>query len=42
MDVTSVVTYLTGSVTPAVVTLGGATLLLFVGIKGWKMIRRAV
>lgn len=42
MDVASVVTYISGTVTPAVTALGAAVLVLIVGIKGYKWVRGAM
>lgn len=41
MDVTAVTTFLSGDATTAIATIGGAVLLLVVGMKVWKRLRGA-
>ena len=41
IDTTAIVTEISGLVTP-IAAIGGAILLILVGIKGWKLIRRAM
>lgn len=41
IDTTAIVTEISGLGTP-VAAIGGAILLILVGIKGWKLIRRAM
>lgn len=41
IDTTAIVTEISGLATP-IAAIGGAILLIFVGIKGWKLIRRAM
>lgn len=42
MDVSAITTFLSGTVTPAVVALGAGVLLVIVGIKGYKWVRGAM
>jgi len=41
MDVTAVVTFITGDATTAIASIAGAALVLVVGLKVWKRLRGA-
>ena len=42
MDVTAVTTFLSGDLTTAITTVATAALIVIVGLKGWRYLRRSI